>query len=172
MKILKYLLIILALLSAVFFGNGLITSEIYYESSVVVNAPVTTSWDVMSDSDRISEWLTSIDRIEVQHGGENQVGTISHIYVVENGEEMMMEETITAVTPYELMAMTFTMDFMDMDYEMTMKEVDGQTHIHTKTTTKGNGLFAKSILSFMISAMEAQEVENLGKLKSVIEAES
>ncbi|MCP4971366.1 MAG: hypothetical protein GY932_12340 [Arcobacter sp.] len=79
-----------------------------------------------------------------------------------------MEETVTAVTPNEHLAMSFTMDFMDMDYEMLLIEKDGKTTIKSKSTTSGNGILAKSMVSFMTSAMEAQEDENLNNLKTLI----
>jgi hypothetical protein len=83
---------------------------------------------------------------------------------------MMMEETITDLEINERMAMKFTMDFMDMDYEISMEEKDGKTHINTKSTTVGNGMFAKSMISFMPSSMKAQEDKNLNSLKALIEA--
>lgn len=169
MKYLKYLLYLIVLLVIVFFGNGMITSSIYYENEVEVNKPVTEAWTVMQDESRISEWLPVIQRIEPVSGEPNTVGAVSNIYVNENGEEMMMQETITAITPNKHMAMTFTMDFMNMDYEMDLVEKDGKTYITTRSTTVGNGMMAKSILSFMSGMMSDQEDENLNRLKNVIE---
>ena len=80
-----------------------------------------------------------------------------------------MQETITAITPNEHMAMTFTMDFMDMDYEMHLTDEDGKTRIKSNSNTTGNGIMAKSILSFMKSAMKKQEDTNMNNLKTVIE---
>jgi hypothetical protein len=67
------------------------------------------------------------------------------------------------------MAMTFTMDFMNMDYEMDLVEKDGKTYITTRSITVGNGMVSKSILSFMSGMMNDQEDENLNNLKKVIE---
>lgn len=169
MKYLKYPLYLIAILLIIFFGNGLITSSITYENKVEVNKPVAEVWAVMQDQSRVSEWLTVIERVEHVSGTPGTVGAVSHIYVNENGEEMMMEETITAMVPKEHMAMTFTMDFMDMDYAMYMTEVDGVTKLRTTSTTVGNGIFAQSIISFMTGTMEEQEDENLNRLKEVIE---
>ena len=169
MKYVKYLLYLIVILVIVFFGNGLFTPIIIYENEVLVNKPVAQAWAVMQDESRISEWLTVIDRIEPVSGEPSTVGAVSNIYVIENGEEMVMQETITAIELHKHMAMTFTMDFMNMDYEMYMSEKDGKTLIHTKSTTIGNGIISKSILSFMPGMMEDQEQENLTKLKEVIE---
>ena len=169
MKYLKYLLIIIVLLAIIFFGKGFLTPVVSYESEVIVNKPVKETWAVMSDESRISEWLIGIKKMELISGTENTVGAVSKIYFEENGEEMIMEETITAIKPNEHIAMTFTMDFMNMDYEMFLTEEAGKTRILSKSETTGNGIMAKSILSFMTGTMKKQEETNLNNLKTVIE---
>ena len=169
MKILKYLFIILAILVALFFGNGMFTENVSYQNEVMVNKPASEVWAIMEDDTRISEWLTVIDRMELVSGEAGTVGAVSNIYVTENGEEMVMQETITAVTPEKRIAMTFTMDFMDMEYEMELEEMDGKTKITSRSVTTGNGLVAKSIVALMPSVMKAQEEANLGNLKAVVD---
>ncbi len=169
MKILKYLFIIIAALVALFFGNGMFTENVSYENEVTVNKSAAEVWAIMEDDSRISEWLTVIDRMELVSGEAGTVGAVSNIYVTENGEEMVMQETITAVTPEERIAMTFTMDFMNMEYEMELTEMDGKTKITSRSVTTGNSLVAKSIIAFIPSVMQAQEQENLGKLKVLVD---
>jgi len=55
-----------------------------------------------------------------------------------------------------------------MDYEMLLSESAGKTTIKSKSTTRGNGLFAKSLISFMPSSMKAQEDKNMNTLKKLI----
>ncbi|MEP0265375.1 SRPBCC family protein [Dokdonia sp.] len=169
MKYLKYVLGLILLIAIIFFGKGLLTPSINYESEIVVNKSVEESWAVMSDETKLSQWIKEVKKIELVSGTANTVGAVSNVYVEDGGQEMVMEETITKITPNELMAMTFTMDFMNMDYEMHMKEEGGKTTITSKSTTTGNGLFAKSMLSFMGGSMKTQEDNNLNNLKTLIE---
>lgn len=170
MKYLKYFLILIAVLIIIFFGKGMLTPEISYENEVIVNKPSAEAWAVMADEATTSEWIEGFKRMEHVSGTPNTVGAVSNVYVEEGGEEMMMQETITDIKINERMAMKFTMDFMDMDYEINLDEKEGKTHIRTKSTTRGNGIFAKSMISFMPSSMKAQEDKNLNSLKEVIEA--
>jgi len=169
MKYLKYLLYLLIILALIFFGKGLLTPSISYESEITVNKSAKEAWAVMQDEVNLPKWIQGFKKIELISGTPNTVGAVSKVYIEEAGQESIMEETITALTPNQKMAMTFTMDFMDMDYEMLFTEKDGKTNILTKSTTKGNGLFAKSIVSFMPGAMKAQEDANLVNLKKLIE---
>jgi len=170
MKILKYLIGFIAILIIAFFVKGLLTPTVEYDCKVMVNKPADESWAVMSDISKMPEWLKGFKKTELVSGTANTVGAVSKIYIEENGKEMVMEETINEIKLNELLNMTFTMDFMNMNYEMKLKEEEGRTHILTKSTTTGNGLIAKSIVSFMPSAMKAQEQENLNNLKQLIEA--
>ena len=169
MKYLRYLLYLILALVLVFFGIGFFIPSISYENEILVNKPASESWAVMSDESNLPKWITGFKRTELVSGTANTVGAISNVYVDEGGKEMMMQETIIAMQLYKHMGMTFTTDFMDMDYNMLFKEKDGKTTISSKSTTKGNTLFAKSLLFFIQSTMKAQEDENLGNLKKLIE---
>ncbi|WP_299682125.1 SRPBCC family protein [uncultured Dokdonia sp.] len=172
MKYLKYLLILILILGIVFIAKGLLTPSISYENEITVNASAKESWSVMNNETNLPKWIKGFKKIEPVSGTPNTVGAVSKVYIEEQGEEMTMEETITAVKENELMAMTFTMDFMNMDYEMSFKEKDGQTVISSKSTTTGNGIMAKSMVSFMKGAMSEQEDKNLMNLKNLIEGNS
>ncbi|GAA4272507.1 SRPBCC family protein [Aquimarina gracilis] len=169
MKYVKYLLGFIVLLILIFFGSGLLTPSVYYESEIIVNKSAKESWAVMSDESKLPQWIKGFKKTELISGTKNSVGAVSKIYIDDNGQEMTMQETIKEIKPNALMSMKFTMDFMDMDYEMHMKENNGKTTINSKSTTVGNGLFAKSIVSFMRGSMKSQEDENLQSLKKVIE---
>lgn len=169
MKILKYLLGLIVLLALIFFGRGLMTPSVSYESTIEVNKSAKESWAVMSDEVNLPKWIEGFKRAELVSGQANTVGAVSNIYVDQNGQEMVMKETVKAVKDHELLAMTFSMDFMDMDYEMIFDESNGKTKITSKSTTKGNGLFAKSMISFMKGSMKGQEDKNMMSLKKLVD---
>ncbi len=169
MKYLKIILGLIVLLALIFFGSGLIRSTISYENEIVVNGSVEETWAVMADPSKMGEWLPGFVKMEHVSGIPGTEGSVSNVYFEENGEEMVIQETIVENKINERLVLTFTMDFMNMDYEVLMKEEDGQTTITTKSKTEGNGLFAKSMLSWMKGSMQVQEDENLTKLKGVVE---
>lgn len=168
MKILKILLGIIFVLALLFFGRGLLTPSIAYENTIVTNKPAKEAWAVMSDEANLPKWISGYVKSELISGTPNTVGAISNVTVDDNGTITVMKERITAIKEYEKMAMNFTIDFMDMDYEMNFKEKDGKTTLVTKSVTRGNGLFAKSIISWIQGGMVAQEDKNLANLKDLI----
>ncbi len=169
MKILKYILGLLLLLIVIFIGMGFVFPSVSYGSEIVVDKPIEEAWGVISDETKVAQWIKGLQKMELVSGTPNTVGAVSNIYVEDGGQEFVMKETITAIKPNELIAMTFSMDIMDMEYEMTAEEKDGKTIIKSQSKTTGNGMFARSMISFMKGAMQAQEDENMGNLKKVIE---
>jgi len=169
MKFLKYLLYLIILLTIIFYAMGLINPEITYDCEVTVDKSAAESWAVMSDEENLPQWIDGYLRSELVSGEANAVGAVSNVYVAEGESEVMMTETITDALPHKLMAMKFSMDFMDMDYKMEFEEEGGKTHIKTHSVTTGNGMIARSILSFMPSAMKSQEQKNLNSLKALID---
>lgn len=169
MKIIKYSLAIVLALIILFLAMGFITPSIEYNCEVQINKPAIEVWAVMSDESKVSDWIKGYKSSELISGTPNTLGAVTKIYVEENGTEMSMQETITALEPNKRMAMNFTMDFMDMDYDMRLEDKGAYTIVKTNSKTVGNGMIAKSMISFMPSSMEAQEIENLGNLKRLVE---
>lgn len=169
MKILKYLLALVLILVMLFFAMGFIKPSVEYDCEVRIEKPAMEVWAVMSDESKMSEWIKGYKSSELISGTPNTIGAVTKVNIEENGTEMSMEETITALVPNKRMAMDFTMDFMNMDYDLRLEDNGSYTIVKTKSKTVGNGMVAKSMISFMPSAMEAQEVENLNNLKRLVE---
>ncbi|GGD24311.1 SRPBCC family protein [Flavobacterium orientale] len=169
MKYIKYALVIIGILIIGFLVLGLIKPKATYECEIVVDKPVTETWDVLQDPEKLSEWLPGFQRIEHNSGTPGTIGAVSTVYFDNNGETMAIKETITDIQPNEMMSMKYESDFMDMDYEVRTTSVDGKTKIHSITTAAGNGIFSKSILALMGSSLKKQEETNLSNLKKAIE---
>ena len=169
MKFLKYTLIVIAFLIAGFFLLGVVKSEITYNSEVTVDKPLAESWAVGQDKEKIKDWLEGFQKMEVISGTPGTVGAVTDIYFNTDGEEMIIRETIKEIVPNEAISMFFEMDFMNMDYTMTMVNVDGKTKISSNTVVVGNGMFAKSFIALLGGSFSGQEDNSLSNLKRVIE---
>ncbi len=170
MKYLKYILALLALLILLFIGRGILTPSISYSSEFVVDKPIKEAWAVMNDEQKITEWLKGITNIEHVSGEKGTVGAVTRYTFNENGEESTILETIKTIRPEEHISMDFVMqDVMIMDYKVDFSKKEGKTHIKSSTVTKGEGMFMRSMLSFMKGTMQTQEDENMANLKKLIE---
>ena len=169
MKIVKYTLGIIAGLVIIFLALGLITPEVSYECEITVDKPLPEAWAVAQDEDKMSEWLVGFQKIEAVSGTPGTVGAVSDVYFNNEGEEMVIRETIISLVHNKSMNMSFNADFMDMDYSLSIAIVGGKTTFTSQTTTVGNGIMAKSIMAMMSGSIKAQEDSNLSLLKATIE---
>ena len=172
MKYLKYILGIFAILVIGFFLIGLVKPQVTYECTIMVNKPLAEAWAVSQDEEKMSDWLNGFQKIEPVSGTPGEVGSVSDVYFVEDGQEMVIRETITDIKPMESISMLFTSDFMDMDYKLVMESVAGKTKISTNTVCEGNGWVSKSLVALMGGFIKSQEETNLMNLKKTIETNS
>lgn len=169
MKILKYIVALIILLLVLFFAKGMLSPSISYESEIIVDKPVEEAWAVMNDESKLSEWLTGITNMEHISGTKGEVGAVTQYTFVEDGQESVIVETMTEVKPNERAAMDFVMEgVMKMDYKIDFSERDGKTILKSSTTTTGEGMVMRSIVSFMKKSMKVQEDYNMNKLKELI----
>lgn len=170
MKILKYVIVALAVLIAGFFLLGVITPRVSYDAEIVVDKPLAEAWAVSQDEDKMADWLEGFEKIEAVSGTPGKVGAVSDIHFNTGGEAVIIRETIKEVKPNESVSMYFETEFMDMEYRLSMTPMGEQTKITTSTTAEGNGAFAKSVMSLISSSLKGQEDGNLANLKQVIES--
>ena len=169
MKYLKYILGIIAVLVIIFLALGLLKPEISYDCEIVVDKPISESWAVTQDEEKLKDWLPTIQKIEHISGTPGTVGAVSDVHFDNDGQMMTIRETITDLVPEKSISMTYTSDFMNMDYTLNMADENGKTKIYTSTTTEGNGMISKSMMVLIAGSIEAQEETNLANLKETIE---
>jgi carbon monoxide dehydrogenase subunit G len=169
MKYLKYVLGLIVVLAVAFFLMGVIKPEVSYDCEILVDKPLAESWAVTQDESKMSDWLPGFQKVEHISGTPGTTGAVSDVYFDNNGEQMVIRETVTAISPNESISMKFESDFMTMDYTLSMSEVDGKTKISSSTTTSGNGMISRSFMALFGGSIKQQEETNLSNLKSTIE---
>ncbi|NNL82824.1 MAG: SRPBCC family protein [Winogradskyella sp.] len=169
MKILQYILGIIAFLVIAFFLLGLIKQDVNYDCEIMVDKPLAEAWAVSQDESKMADWLDGFQKVEPISGTQGTVGAVADVHFITDSKDMVIRETITDIKPNESIAMMFTSDFMDMDYKLKMTAVDGKTKISSSTTAEGNGMFSKSLMAIMSGSIKTQEETNLANLKRTIE---
>lgn len=168
----KILLYIVGIIAALFFGFllvGVFSSDLTYDYKIEVEKSVEETWAVVNDEGKMAEWLPGFIKVEHVSGSPGSVGAVSNVYFDEDGQEMIIKETITEIIPNESISMAFESEFMNMDYKLSIASSNGKTKINSFTTVKGNGMISASIIAFIGSAIKEQEEKNLVNLKKTIE---
>lgn len=169
MKYLKYIIGVLLILPILFILFGVIKPKVSYDCEITVEKSLSESWAVAQDPDKMKDWIPGFKKMVQISGTHGTVGAVADVYFDSGGQEMIIRETITEIKPNESISMTYTSDFMNMDYQLSMDQINGSTKVSSSTTTTGNGIFSKSMVALMGGSIKAQEETNLVNLKKTIE---
>lgn len=170
MKILKFILGLVVVLALAFFAVGIFAPSFTYENKVEVNAPVEKAWAIFTDESRMADWLTGLQSVETISGNPGEVGSKYQMVFIENGEEMVMKEEVTAFQENQLFAFTLDADPLISEVEVKFTGDESKTEITATSFIKGKNLFWKSTLRLMKSMVVNRGQEQYDKLKEIIES--
>jgi len=170
MKILKYVLGVIAVLAVIFLLIGVFVPTFSYESRVVVEAAREHSFTVFSDANRMGEWISNFESIDLISGNPKQIGGKYRLVITEEDERMVMTETVTAFDENEFYAFKLDNDVMLADVEIRFSGDETSTEIVATTKVDGKGFFWRSLLPLFKSMMTERAQQDYDKLKQVIEA--
>jgi uncharacterized protein YndB with AHSA1/START domain len=170
MKALKILLGIVVLGVIALLGVGLATPEFEYENEVVIDKPVATVWAVFTDESRMKDWLFGLVKVENLAGKPLEVGSRWRLEFEVDGEEVIVDETVTAVEPNRRYAFDATTDVFTGPTEITFTELDGRTKVSARSRVVGGNVFLRAFLRMAKSMMVEQSQKSYDALKRVCEA--
>lgn len=171
MKILKFFITILVIITLIFVIRGLMTSSISYSSEITVDKPVSEAWAVMQDESKITEWLQGITDIKHISGEKGKVGAVTEYTFSQAGQESTVVETIKSITPEQQITMDFSSPgAMDMAYTVDFTADGSKTVIKSSTDVSGQGFFMKCLIPWLHGTMVSQEDLNMSNLQKLINA--
>lgn len=169
MKVLKYLLIALAIVVLIFFAIGILMPEVTYSNEVTINKPVPETFEVFIDESTMSYWVPGFKRIDLIEGEPNARGSKYRLIVEDDGEDFELIETITGFERNEFFSMTIDNEVLTNEVRVTFLPLNDQTKIVALNNVKGKGAFMKSALALMKSHFIEQGDVSYQKLKNLVE---
>ena len=171
MKVLKYVIGFLLFLLVGFFLLGIFKPSIQYTNEIDVNKPANEAFAVMMDESKMNQWLEGYKGSKTLEGQPNEVGTKFEVTVEDNGEDIVMLETITAYEEGKRYAFELDNEVLHSAMDLRFTPLDEKaTRITSTTQMQGNNMMYKSMFALMSGMMKAHDVQNLERLKAVIES--
>ena len=170
MKILKITGAAIGLLTAVFILLGVFFSDFEYKNSVVVEATPEKCWNVFHDPSSMNDWMPGFQSLTLKSGEYLQKGSVYEVVITDNGETMVMEETITDIEPGKTVSYKLTNDVLTSVYSFTFSPLsDNQTRIESHYTITGKNLLWRSVLFLSKSMIRRSTQEQLEGVKKIAE---
>ena len=164
LKIIGFTFLVLLLL---FFSLGIFVPSYEYQSIVSVNAPREKCWKIYHNPALMGQWMPGFESLALKKGDSLAIGSEYEIVIVD-GERMVMQERITALTPTRSVSYELTNDVLRSEYTFYFEGED-TTQIRAEYTVTGNNLVWKSILFVFKGGLSSSSQEQLISLKRVIE---
>lgn len=172
MRILKIAGVIFGFLLAIFILLGVFVPSFEYENSVTVNAGQASCWSTFHDVSKMKSWMEGLESLSLKSGESMQLGSVYEMVMVDNGERMVMNETITDITPGEQISYNLDNDVLNSVYTFTFHATnDHQTIIRGRYKVTGNNLLWRSILFLSKSYIRETGQKQLNAFKEMIEKE-
>jgi uncharacterized protein YndB with AHSA1/START domain len=168
-KIILSFIAILALLVVVFFAIGLMFPTLTTEIRVTINKPREVVWQYFTDQSKLKDWLPNVKSIENISGEPMTAGSKFKITFEENGDEIVMTETMTEVKEKEVFAFTLENNVITANDRLTFIDNGDKTEVVENNTFTGGNIFWRSLFAVMKSNFEKKSAENYQKLKTNIE---
>ncbi len=168
-KILLGFIAIIALLVVVFFAIGLMFPTLTTETGVTINKPRDVVWQYFTDQSKLKDWLPNVKSIENISGEPMTAGSKFKITFEENGDRIVMTETMTEVKENEVFAFTLENDVITANDRLTFIDKGDKTEVVENNTFTGGNIFWRSLFAVMKSNFEKKSAENYQKLKTNIE---
>lgn len=168
-KILIYVLVVVVLIVAGGIAFGLLNPSVSYEASVEINKPREVVWAYFSDETKMGEWLKGFQKIEIISGNKNEVGSKYKMTFIDQGQEIVMIETLKEFKRPEKFAMHLEHEIMSSDSEITLAEENGKTTLTQKDNAVGSNILWRIMFAAMRSTFIDSSQENLNRLKANVE---
>jgi len=174
MKILKYLLLIIAVIILFLLALGLFKSSVNYGHEIKVNKPIQEAWYVSQDASKYKQWLEGFKSMKLISGEEAKVGSKYKVIVQPEGQpEFEMTETIVSIKEFDHVTLHFDSEPMNFEQTIFFNEAGGITTVKSDSKVVGKNIISRSMFAAMemfTGAFTTQEAKNFDNLKKVIEA--
>jgi len=171
MKYLKYLVIFLVVASASFIAIGFFNPTVTYETTVLVNKPVSHSFSVFMNPFNTKKWLPGFVSVASISGLPDQVGSTYELIFEEDGERFILTEVMTGFEHNKLFAFDMSNEYLVSKVRITFEDVDGKTRITSTSETSAKNFIFRSLFPFMKSQFQERNDQTYANLKRVIESE-
>lgn len=139
--------------------------------SIVVARPIDEVYGLVADLERTLEWQTSLERIDVEGGGDAAVGTRGTEVRRAGGRKMESRFEVTALEPGRRIALETRAAHVEAEVEFAFAEVEGGTRVQSELELRLRGPL-RFMGQVVRGQVERQGREDLERLKALLEGSS
>ena len=166
-KIIIGLIGLVAILVAAFFSLGVLFPAVEYTTTVEINKPRDTTWQVMRER---KDWIYGFKSYEQLSGTPDQPGSRARVTVMRGGRETIFDTQLIEIKPPEYAVTELTNDMLVHDATVHLTESGGKTTVVSDEKLAGKNAFWRSIFAIFRSQIVDTSRRNFEGLKQAAES--
>lgn len=144
-----------------------------FDSKIAIDKPIHHVYTAFLDQQRMKEWLTGFQSIELLRGTINAVGSRYKLTMQENGHVICLYQEIIVNNENE--EFSFTMEHEAMTSHSRVRFIplnNHSTQLWLTVTIQGKGRLWKFIIPTMVPLLQKRQEADLQKFKNMLESSS
>lgn len=141
-----------------------------FEAKIAINKPVHLVYAAFLDQQRMKEWLSGLQSVELLQGSNNTVSSRYKLTLVEQGHQIILYQEITVKSENEELA--FTMEHETMTSQSRVRFIplnQDTTELRLTVEVHGQGGLWKLIIPAMVPLLQQRQETDLLKFKNMVE---
>jgi uncharacterized membrane protein len=139
--------------------------------SIWIDRPPTAVLRVLFDQEKMTQWTTDLDSVEIVRGAAGEVGSLARLRYVQGGKSYEMMDELLEYEAGKRIVSCVTGDAIEAEVETILLPADGGTQLNLRWRGTGRPLPLKLMLPFMRGSVARQMQMDLAKLKALVESE-
>lgn len=169
MRILKFMLKLVAVLLALFLLSGLIFPKTKYTTTQQINLPIAKTFNLYTDASKMKHWYIGLQSIRTE---EQKPGTVGNKYKMVTdiqGEFVQLKRIVTKYNkPKQINYSTQSFE-MIKEEAITFQDINGQTLVTNQASTEGKNYFLKCLYASFFYFIKGDDQAILDSFKNYAE---
>jgi uncharacterized protein YndB with AHSA1/START domain len=140
--------------------------------TTTINASPEKVWKVFMNPDNLKYWLTGFVSLQHLSGAAGETGSTSKLKFMERGKEMNFMETVLLSKPHQQFTSRMEHPGFTVESDIRLVSFGSRTELIQTTQYNPKGFLMKLLLPLMKGAMKKRTMNELLKLKNLVESKS
>jgi len=169
MRIIKFLLKVLAVLFVLFLLSGVLFPKTKYTTTQQVGLPLEATFDLYTDATKMKHWYTGLQSIRTEEQKPGVVGNKYKMVTDIQGDFMQLKRIVTKYKkPQQINYSTQSIE-MVKEESIIFQNVGGQTLITNEANTAGKSYFLKCLYASFFWVLKNEDQAILDSFKTYAE---
>lgn len=169
-RTLRIILVLAFAIGAVFIALGFFRPAVEVRTTQAVTRSPLVTFSVLTDADRLGEWMDGFVSMDRTMEREARVGNESMLRLVSGADTIALRQEVTAFEPGRQFQLRFSSDDIEGTTDVELTPMPEGTEIMTTTRLEGGSWWIRSMLPLIAREIRRSQAADYARLAALIDA--